>query len=42
MKPEESNMKQTEQIEIPDFFIIRMFYFYPEGYTKFDETLIIV
>ena len=42
MKPEESSMEQTEQMEILDFFIIQIFYFYPEGYMKFDEMLIIV
>jgi len=41
MKPKESNMKQ---IEIPDFFIIEMFYFINcfEGPIELDEVVIFV
>lgn len=44
MKPKESNMKQKEQIEIPDFFILQMFYFidYFEEPIKLDEVFILV
>jgi len=44
MKLKESDMKQiSKQVENHDFFIIHIIYFnYPEGYIKFDETLIII
>ncbi len=42
MKLKKYDTKQTEQVEISDFFYNTNFLLLSEGYIKFDETLIIV
>ena len=44
MKLKKFDMEQIKQVELPDFFIIQMFYFINcfEGPAEFDEVLILV